>query len=96
MYVCPFRSSEVSNGAALDFGWRIREMKLYEDENCETEVAAGPASLSPEAACGGRSEQWSAEGIAQIGGSAVKSVQRGSVSAGPHRYAQQSPNVFQT
>jgi len=43
-YECPIISVKVSNGAALDFGWRIREMKLYSDDTCMTEVAAGPAS----------------------------------------------------
>jgi hypothetical protein len=43
-YTCPTISIKVSNGDALDFGWRLREIKLYSDENCETEVAPGPAS----------------------------------------------------
>ena len=26
--------AEISNGEALDFGWRVREMRLYNTEDC--------------------------------------------------------------
>jgi hypothetical protein len=48
-YECPAISVKVSNGEALDFGWRIREMRLYSSEDCSaaSEVAPGTASIYP-------------------------------------------------
>ena len=34
-YTCPTISIKVSNGDALDFGWRLREIKLYSDRSEE-------------------------------------------------------------
>merc|ERR1719191_1973772 len=41
-YECPAITVKVSNGEALDFGWRIREMRLYSKDDCspESEVVA--------------------------------------------------------
>jgi hypothetical protein len=49
LYECPAISVKVSNGEALDFGWRIREMRLYSSDDCssESEVAPGTASIYP-------------------------------------------------
>merc|ERR1719487_2161170 len=49
MYECPAITVKVSNGEALDFGWRIREMRLYSSDDCsaESEVAPGTASIYP-------------------------------------------------
>merc|ERR1719163_1459224 len=48
-YECPAITVKVSNGEAMDFGWRIREMRLYGDAECspESEVAPGTASIYP-------------------------------------------------
>jgi hypothetical protein len=48
-YECPAITVKVSNGEALDFGWRIREMRLYSSADCspESEVAPGTASTYP-------------------------------------------------
>jgi hypothetical protein len=49
LYECPAITVKVSNGEALDFGWRIREMRLYSSDDCkpESEVAPGTASIYP-------------------------------------------------
>jgi hypothetical protein len=49
LYECPPITVKVSNGEALDFGWRIREMRLYSSDDCsaESEVAPGTASIYP-------------------------------------------------
>jgi hypothetical protein len=48
-YECPAISVKISNGEALDFGWRVREMRLYNTEDCAatSEVAPGTASIYP-------------------------------------------------
>merc|ERR1719171_1094523 len=53
-YECPAISVKVSNGEALDFGWRIREIRLYSKDTCspESEVAPGTASIYPVSASG--------------------------------------------
>jgi hypothetical protein len=45
MFECPSISVKVSNGNALDFGWRVREMRLYVDEHCSTEVVQPGAAV---------------------------------------------------
>jgi hypothetical protein len=44
-FECPPMSVRVSNGAELDFGWRVREMRLYTDEHCSTEVVQPGAAV---------------------------------------------------
>merc|ERR550514_1911582 len=48
-YQCPPITVKISNGEALDFGWRIREMRLYSSDDCnpDSEVAPGTASIYP-------------------------------------------------
>jgi len=44
IYGCDPLSFRVSNAQALDFGWRVREMRLYVDDQCADEVEL-PATL---------------------------------------------------
>jgi hypothetical protein len=48
LYECPAITVKVSNGEALDFGWRIREMRLYSSDDCspESEVLSKTADGS--------------------------------------------------
>ena len=49
-YECPPITIGVANGNALDFGWRIREMRLYSDDMCQMEVSPGTSSQYTESA----------------------------------------------
>jgi hypothetical protein len=40
-YECPDVTVKVSNGDMLNFGWRVREMRLYRGETCDEESAVG-------------------------------------------------------